>query len=193
VFSGGIGRSIVLTGRLLRPAEGCIVGLVVQREPRVSGPSRAALHETAVIPATAEQVWELICDWAGMLRWWLPAERGGLQGPTLVGCELLGAPTAVPRTRRMTLSSGIAVEETVVYQNDRTRRIHYVRPDDATATGYAATTYVDDLSGGGCLVHISSAFDVLYPDDGASSTARFRAVYAAMFRGYRDYFSRQAV
>jgi hypothetical protein len=103
------------------------------------------VHKSAEISAPAEQVWDLICDWAGMLRWWLPVEKGGLQGPALIGCELIGMPGSVPRTRRMTLSDGRVAEETIVYQNDETRRIHYTKADDQAVTGYLATTYVDDL------------------------------------------------
>jgi hypothetical protein len=93
------------------------------------------VHKSAEIPAPTEQVWDLICDWAGMLRWWLPAEKGGLRGPVLIGCELIGMPGSVPRTRRMTLSDGTVAEETIVYQNDETRRIHYTKSDDQAVTG----------------------------------------------------------
>ena len=101
----------------------------------MSGASRVALQNSAEIPASAEHVWDLICDWAGMLRWWPPTEKGGLSGPTLVGCELIGAPRSVPRTRRITISDGTVVEETVSYQNDETRRIHYLKADDQNIRG----------------------------------------------------------
>lgn len=148
------------------------------------------MHEWTEIPASAGQVWELICDWAGMLRWWLPVGDGGLQGLALVSCELAGVPGSVPRTRRMVLSDGTVAEETIVYQNDETRRIHYTKADDQAVTGYLATTYVDDLGDARCAVHISSTFDVATPADRATAAARFEAVYAAMFKGYRRYFTR---
>jgi hypothetical protein len=47
---------------------------------------------------------------AGMMRWSLSAKRRGPLG-TLMGCELIGEKNAVPRTRRMILGSGVAVEE----------------------------------------------------------------------------------
>lgn len=158
----------------------------------MSGSTRVSLHASAEIPAPAERVWELIRDWAGMLRWWPRADGGGLKGSQLIGCELVGTPGAVPRTRRMLLGDGTAVEETIVYQNDETRRIHYLKADDRTITGYAATTYVDDLPHGGCAVHVSSSFDVRTPAERAAGVARFEAVYAAMLKGYREYFARQA-
>jgi hypothetical protein len=150
-----------------------------------------ALQKSAEIPAPADEVWELITDWAGMLRWWLPAEEGGLQGPALVSCELIGQHGSVPRTRRMTLGNGTVAEETVFYQNDKTRRLSYTKSDDLSVTGYVASTYVDDL-GSGCTVHLVSVFDVSDPDDRAACAARFEAVYGAMFDGYRRFFIRPA-
>jgi hypothetical protein len=79
------------------------------------------------------------------------------------------------------VSNGPVAVETVVYQNDQTRRIHYTKADDQTITGYLATTYVDDLDGTRCVVHISSAFDVLDPAARTGAAARFEAIYAAMF------------
>jgi hypothetical protein len=152
--------------------------------------SRVSLRSSAEIPAPAGQVWDLICDWAGMLQWWLPAEKGGLQGAELTGCELIGAPGSVPRTRRMVLSDGTTVDETIVYQNDKSRRIHYMKADDQSISGYLASTYVDELENGNCIVYISSEFDVGGPAERASGAARFEAVYAAMFKGYIDYFTR---
>ncbi|HEX4216713.1 MAG TPA: SRPBCC family protein [Candidatus Dormibacteraeota bacterium] len=155
----------------------------------MSDSARVSLHASAEIPAPADRVWELIQDWAGMLGWWLPADRGGLEGAELIGCERLGTPGAVPRTRRMLLGDGTAVEETITYQNDETRRIHYLKADDRTITGYAATMYVDELPPGGCAVHVSSSFDVRSPAERAAGLARLEAVYAAMLRGYREYFA----
>lgn len=137
------------------------------------------------------QVWELICDWAGMLRWWLPPESGGLQGPALVSCELGGTPGSVPRTRRMTLSNGSVTEETIIYQNDKSRRIYYTKSDDQAVSGYLATTYVDDLCGTRCMLDVSSAFDVSDRLGRAAAGDRFGAVYLAMFEGYRRFFADQ--
>jgi hypothetical protein len=155
----------------------------------VPGSSRVTVRKSAEVPAPAEQVWDLICDWAGMLRWWLPVGHGGLQGPALISCVLIGRPGSVPRTRRMTLSNGTVAEETIIYQNDETRRIHYTKSDDQAVTGYLATTYVDDLHGSRCAVCISSMFDVSEAVGRAAAAARFEAVYAAMFNGYRQYLT----
>ena len=85
---------------------------------RLPKPSRVELHKFAEIPASASEVWSLLTDWAGMLRWWLTVGQGGLPGPTLVKCDLVGEHGAVPRTRRMTLDTGAVVEEQIFYQND---------------------------------------------------------------------------
>ena len=150
-------------------------------------PARVALHQSAEISAKADEVWELICDWAGMMRWWPAAGAGGLPGAALVSCELVGQPGSVPRTRRMTLGNGTVAEETIIYQNDQARRITYVKSDDPSVSGYVATTYVDSHEGGGCSGHLVSMFDVSDPADRRAAAGRFEAVYAAMFSGYRRY------
>lgn len=83
-------------------------------------------------------------------------------------------------------------EETIVYQNDETRRIHYTKSDDQAVTGYLATTYVDDLEDTRCAVCISSVFDVSEAVGRTAAAARFEAVYVAMFDGYRRYLARPA-
>jgi hypothetical protein len=90
----------------------------------------------------------------------------------------------------MTLSDGTVAEETIVYQNDETRRIHYIKSDDQAVTGYLATTYVDDLGDRRCAVCISSVFDVSEAAGRPAAAARFEAVYAAMFDGYRRHLAR---
>lgn len=160
-------------------------------EEQVPDGTRVVLRRSVEIAAAADEVWELITDWAGMLRWWLTAEEGGLPGPGLVACELIGQPEAVPRTRRMTLGSGAVVDETIFYQNNPNRRIWYTKADDPIVTGYVATTYVDDQQDGGCTVHLVSMFDVKDPADHQAAAARFEAVYTAMFDGYQRYFTRR--
>jgi Polyketide cyclase / dehydrase and lipid transport len=147
------------------------------------------IHKSAHIPAAADEMWGLIIDWAGMLRWWLAAEDGGLGGPRLVACELVGADDEVPRTRRMSLENGVVTEEQLFYQNDQARRIYYSKLPDRDITGYVASTYVDEIDSRTCVVHITSQFDVRSGADSPAARARFEAVYAAMFRGFQRYFS----
>jgi uncharacterized protein (TIGR02118 family) len=157
--------------------------------------SRAEVHKSAEIPASADEVWDLLTDWAGMLRWWLTAEQGGLPGSTLVKCDLIGEHGAVPRTRRMTLDSGLVVEEQIFRQDDNSRRIYFSRtdPPGSPIGGYIATAYVDDIEGDRCTLHISSSFDVQFPADPEAAAARFETVYQSIFRGFQNYFSKAKV
>jgi hypothetical protein len=124
-----------------------------------------------------------------MARWHLAPEDGGLTGPTLASCELVGAPNKVPRTRRMLLDNGTVIEERLWYQDDEARRIYYTKSPDSTSTGYAASTYVDALDDDTCVVHISSQFDVPAGADASASAARYEAVYDSMCRGFQRYFA----
>jgi hypothetical protein len=155
-------------------------------------PARVELRKSADIPASAGEVWSLLTDWAGMLRWWLPVEQGGLAGPTLVKCDLIGEHGAVPRTRRITLDTGAVVEEQVFYQNDDTRRIYYSRsePSGSDISGYIATTFVDETGSDCCVMRIASSFDARSQTSAQAATERFEAVYGAIFLGFRKYFAR---
>lgn len=154
--------------------------------------SRVELHKSAQIAASASEVWDLLSDWAGMQRWWLTAEQGGLAGPTLVACGLVGEHGAVPRTRRMMLDNGAIVEEQIFYQNDETRRLYYKKSESAGSdvSGYVASAYVDEIDGDHCLMHVSSWFDLRSPADVPAAAARFEAIYQAIFDGFQNYFSK---
>ena len=147
---------------------------------------RVELHKFEEIPASAREVWALLTDWAGMPRWSLSARRGGPLG-TLVKCELIGEANMIPRTRRMILDSGASVEEELFYQNDDTKRIYYRKNDAFGTTGYIASSYVDELDDGRCILHISSWFD--FEAEASVAAARFEAIYQGIFDGFKAYFS----
>ena len=105
---------------------------------------RVELHKSEEIPASANEVWALLTDWAGMLRWSLSAKRRGALG-FLVRCELIGEADKIPRTRRMILSSGAAVEEELFYQNDETKRIYYRKTDTFGHGHTSREATVDEL------------------------------------------------
>ena len=146
--------------------------------------NRVELHKSSEIPASAQEVWALLTDWAGMLRWSLSARRAGPLG-TLVKCELIGRADEVPRTRRMTLDSGATVDEELFYQDDETRRIYYRKNDSFGTKGYIASSYVDALDGRRCRLHISSWFDT----DQEALAARYETIYQGIFDGFKAYFS----
>jgi len=154
--------------------------------------SRAELHKSAEIPASAGEVWDLLTDWAGMLRWWLTPEQGGLLRPTLVSCEPIGEHGLVPRTRRMTLDNGVVVEEQIFYQDDNSRRLYYKRtdPPGSPISGYIGAATVDDIEGNRCTLRISSSFDVSFPGDPQAAVDRFEIVYQSIFRGFQNYFAK---
>jgi hypothetical protein len=153
--------------------------------PRIQ---RIELHKSEEIPASAKEVWALLTDWAGMLRWSQSAKRGGVLG-VLVKCELIGEPDNVPRTRRMTLDSGTAVSEELFYQNDETKRIYYRKDDTFGTSGYIASSYIDEIDDHRCRLHILSWFDAGPGVDGPAAAARFEAIYEGIFEGFRSYFS----
>jgi hypothetical protein len=147
---------------------------------------RVELHSSEEIPASADDVWALLTDWAGMMRWSLSAKGGGSLG-MLVKCELIGLPAGVPRKRRMTLSSGATVEEELFHQDNETKRIYY-RKDDAFGTkGYLACSYIDAIDDYRCRLHIMSWFD--FEGEPAAGAARFEAIYRGIFEGFRQYFT----
>ena len=151
---------------------------------------RVELHKVAEIPASAKEVWALLTDWAGMLRWSQNARRGGGPLGALVGCELVGDRDQIPRTRRMILDSGVAVEEELFYQNDEAKRIYYRKNDAFGTVGYIATSYVDEIDDRRCLLHIKSWFDSEMETSFAA--ARFEAIYNGIFSGFKVYFSADA-
>ena len=125
------------------------------------------------------------------MRWWLPANQGGLAGPRLVRCDPVGERHATPRTRLMVLDSGFVVEERLFHQDDEARRLYYSKtePPGSPVSGYIATAYVDDSGRDRCTLHISSSFDVRFPAVPEAAIARFDAIYQSMFRGFQNYFS----
>jgi hypothetical protein len=147
---------------------------------------RVELHGSDEIPASADDVWALLTDWAGMMRWSLSARGGGSLG-MLVGCELIGAPGEVPRRRRMTLSSGAAVEEELFFQDNKTRRIYYRKDDSFGTRGYLACSYVDAIDDRRCRLHIMSWFD--FEGEAATGAARYEAIYRGIFEGFSQYFT----
>jgi polyketide cyclase/dehydrase/lipid transport protein len=149
---------------------------------------RIELHKFEEIPASAQEVWALLTDWAGMLRWSQSAKRPGPLGG-LTKCELIGEPDKIPRTRRMILDSGVIVHEELFYQNNETKRIYYRKEDTFGTSGYIASSYVDEVDNRRCRLHILSWFDAGPDGDASAAAARFEAIYEGIFDGFRGYFS----
>lgn len=153
------------------------------------------------VDAPAEAVWELLTDWAGLLRWWVKPEEGGRPGPDIAHVELVGGSRDVPRTRVVHHVTGSKVDETLLFQNDETRRIYYTmqyRPNLGGAVlrsefeNYLATTTVDTLVNGQTLMTFRSEFDVVDPADLHLMRSVIERTYSdGILQGFRRYF-RQA-
>lgn len=154
---------------------------------------RVKLHDFAEIQAPAAEVWSLLTDWAGMLRWRLPPDLGGLPGPPMLRCELVGDQDAVPRTRRMIFNNGMVIEEQIFYQSDAHRRIYYTKdePPNSALSGYVASAYVDEIDSNTCALHITSWFDANTGDAAEAASTFFGSVYRAIFSGFKHYFSKR--
>ena len=127
-----------------------------------------------IVDAAADEVWELLTDWAGFERWWVKPEEGGRPGPEIASVELIHKPSDIPRTRVVRHVTGSAVDETLLMQSNETKRIYYnmvFRPNPGGAVlrseflNYLATTTVDTLPTGQTLMTFKSEFDLIESAD----------------------------
>jgi len=84
------------------------------------------------------------------------------------------------------------VEETLLHQNDQSRRIYYNMTPNAQVQSYFATMFIDEVDQNSCILHVSSCFDVA-PDvaDVDAVKSKFEATYEkALFNGLRAYFDK---
>ena len=154
-----------------------------------------------VVDASPDEVWELLTDWAGFLKWWVKPADGGRPGPDIESVELVGDPKAVPRTRVVRHVTGSAVDETLLVQNDATRRIYYdmkFRPNPGGAVlrsefeSYLATTMVDALPTGQTLMTFKSEFDLVEGADMDLMRSIIERTYTdAILQGFRRYFAKR--
>jgi len=116
-------------------------------------------HKIGTLNAPARAAWELLTDWAGLLRW-LPEGVSNV-----VRVELEGGLKEVPRTRVLWNSDGTCVRETLLHQDDGARRIYYMvqREGIPGVRNYLATTTIDELGAEECQIELSSSFDVIDP------------------------------
>jgi uncharacterized protein YndB with AHSA1/START domain len=155
-----------------------------------------------VVDASPEDVWELLTDWGGFERWWVKPEEGGRPGPDIASVELVGAPHEVPRTRVVRHVTGSAVDETLLMQDDETRRIYYnmvFRPNPGGAElrrefkNYLATTMVDALPDGQTLMTFKSEFDLIEGADMDLQRSIIERTYTdAILQGFRGFFAKRA-
>ncbi|MBB4639724.1 SRPBCC family protein [Rhizorhapis suberifaciens] len=154
-----------------------------------------------IVEATPDEVWELLTDWAGFDRWWVKSSEGGRPGPEIASIELVGEPHEVPRTRVVRHVTGSAVDETLLLQDDETKRIYYnmiFRPNPGGAVlrsefkNYLATTMVDQLPDGHTLMTFKSEFDLIPGADMDLMRSIIERTYSdAILKGFRQHFARK--
>jgi hypothetical protein len=152
-----------------------------------------------IVDAPIEEVWALLTDWAGLLRWWVKPEDGGRPGPDLASVELVGGFDEVPRTRVVRHVTGSAVDETLLLQNNETRRIYYnmvfrANPGGAVLRSefenYLATTMLDTLPDGQTLMTFKAEFDVVEPADLDLMRSVIERTWTdGILQGYRRFFA----
>ncbi|MET0544859.1 MAG: SRPBCC family protein [Caulobacterales bacterium] len=150
---------------------------------------RSAAHYEAIVDAPVEQVWALLTDWAGLLKWWPKSEAPFV----IVGSDLIGQHGEVPRGRRVTLDNGGGGVETLLLESAAAGRIYYDMVD-GTIPGvfnYLATTTVDATEDGGSLMRFSSTFDVAPGIDPAILQGAITSVYQAIARGFSQNLDRR--
>lgn len=155
-----------------------------------------------VVNASPDDVWELLTDWAGFERWWVAPADGGRPGPEIARVELVDPANQIPRTRVIHHVTGSAVDETLLLQDDETRRIYYnmiFRPNPGGAVlrsefrNYLATTMVDALPDGQTLMTFKSEFDLVEGADMMLMQSIIERTYTdAILLGFRRYFAKKA-
>jgi hypothetical protein len=149
---------------------------------------RAQVQFRAEIPASAGDAWDLLTDWAGILRWWQKP------GPVeIVDVALVGTPDGLPRARRITAAGAPVALETLLKADPAARRIYYDLADGGIPfiRNYLATTTIDAAGDDACIMEFASTFDVAGSDDAAFARAIILAVYGAIAEGFTGYFARR--
>ena len=105
----------------------------------------------------------------------------------------------VPRTRVVRHVTGSAVDETLLMQNDETRRIYYnmvYRPNPGGAVlrsefeNYLATTMLDTLPDGKTLMTFKAEFDVVEPANLDLMRSIIERTWTdGILQGYRRFFA----
>jgi hypothetical protein len=163
---------------------------------------RGHAETRGVVNASPEDVWELLTDWAGFDRWWVKPSEGGRPGPELARVELVDPADQIPRRRVIHHVTGSAVDETLLLQDDETRRIYYnmiFRPNPGGAVlrsefrNYLATTLVDALPDGTTLMTFKSEFDLVEGADMPFMQSIIERTYTdAILNGFRRYFAKKS-
>ena len=148
--------------------------------------TRLHLTHEADICASAEDAWDLLLDWAGLLRWWPEDAPFKIEQ-----CDLVGEHGRVPRTREVHPGGGLVVPETLLVQDDEAKRIYYNMGQNPVINvrNYLATTTVDATGPDTCHMIFSSHSDVDENTDPEPFKAGILTVYSTIESGFNRYFS----
>lgn len=148
------------------------------------------------IDANIEDVWALITDW-GSLAWY--DDGTNTEGMKLMETWLEGEPGMVPRTRVMgrgkdatELGAPEENREVLLVADPVAHRLYY-DATDGFAPGirnYMASWSLDELEDGGCMMTISSNFDVIPPELGEQQGVMLHGVYVSIVSSLQKYFEK---
>lgn len=151
---------------------------------------RMRAEHAGAIPASAEDAWELISDFAGVLRYW---PRDDSTPVPIDGVDLEGEHKTVPRARHVHVEGGIATEW-CFKESDETRRLYYDMNDDGIpgVFNYMATVTVDEDGPDRSTMRFTSDFDIPPDSDREFYRKRIVAVYESIITGFRQNFATPA-
>lgn len=169
--------------------------LIVGEVP-VTKVHRVAGYHQGKIDANIEDIWALITNW-GTLFWY--QDGTNTDGMKLMDSWLEGDPDVVPRTRVMSRGEG-AVEkgapdenrEVLLVADPVAHRLYYDATDDFAPgiRNYMASWALDELDDGGCMMTISSNFDVVPAENGPLYDDMLHSVYVAIVASLDSHFKK---
>jgi len=146
---------------------------------------RMIVTRSGEAPVAAADFWRVLRDWPALLKW--SAEADGSRFAAEVKLRPGQSVDVLPCTRvcydRPEAEGGVPiVEETLFHADEAARRIYY-NVEGVIFGGmrnYVATTTVDELDAGRCLVTCMGQFDVHEGGPAEDIAARVAAVYETM-------------
>lgn len=147
--------------------------------------NRIQVSYDADIPASVSAAWDLLTDWAGLLRWWPDTAPFVIED-----CKLVGADGQLPRTREIHVASGVIAYETLLHQDDVAKRIYYDMQQNEilNVRNYRATTTIDEIGPNACRMFFSSFSDADQTVDAVRIKESFLGIYTTIAVGFNGYF-----
>ena len=147
---------------------------------------RSNAVQTAEIPASAQEVYDLVADWGGLLRWFpkefpVPVTRVELEGSE-----------DLPLTRILHTADGGAIRETLLRRDPQMRRLYFLLPNENLPgiANYMVTVTVDEVGPQRAFVTYAAIFDVVDTALGEQGSRELiQGVYALLLGGIAGYFA----